>query len=440
MKLDLLIKNACVIDGSDAPSYHSDVAVEQGRIAQISERIDHPAARVIDADGRIVCPGFIDMHSHADVVLREYPETDSMTRQGVTTIVTGNCGISPFPTRANEPEGRPGWADLHAFAAELSGAPLGANIVPLVGHGSIRSWSMADPSAAAPSPSESAAMVEATRVAMTQGAHGISTGLIYDPGRFSNTAELVEVARVVAEHRGFYASHIRGEADTLVEAVDEAIRIGRVAGVPVQLSHHKAKRRRNWGMVATTLAKVNEAVDAGIDVTLDCYPYTASSTSLWAFLPPWTTQDTFLEHGDELPAALRSRVIEDLEQMYPGSSTSLDTVTDLSDLTISRVAHSDTYSRYEGSRFDEAAREAHSSQAEFIVDLLMKGKDVGIIDNAMSDEDMHAVFAHPRCMVGSDAIHFHHDVPGHPHPRSFGTFPRFISAVAPGRMSISTLR
>jgi N-acyl-D-amino-acid deacylase len=282
------------------------------------------------------------------------------------------------------------------------------------------------------------AMADATQAAMRQGAYGISTGLIYDPGRFSDTAELVELARAVARHRGFYASHLRGEGDTLIDAVDEAIRIGRAAGVPVHLSHHKAKRRRNWGSVATTLAKVDAAVNSGVDVTLDCYPYTASSTTLWAFLPTWVKQDEFLAHGDQLPTSLRDRVIGDLERMYPGSSVARGAVTDLSDLTISRIARSGAYSRYEGVPLDEAVREAQSNQAEFIVDLLMQVKEVEIIDNAMSEDDMHAVFAHPRCMVGSDAIHFRQDVPGHPHPRNFGTFPRFISRVAPGRMSIET--
>ncbi len=435
--LDLLIKNARVIDGTNVPSFQGDVAVGHGRIVQVGDGIDHSAARVIDADGRIVCPGFIDMHSHGDVVLREYPGTDSMIRQGVTTIVTGNCGISPFPAPANGQGSRSGWTDLRAFVAEFSTAPLGANVAPLIGHGSIRSWSMADP-AAAPSPPEMVAMVDATQAAMVQGAHGISTGLIYDPGRFSDTAELIELARIVARHGGFYASHVRGEADTLVEAVDEAIAIGRAAGVPVHLSHHKAKRRRNWGSVATTLAKVDDAIDSGVDVTLDFYPYVASSTTLWAFLPPWATQDKFLAHGDRLPASLHEEVIEALERMYLGSSLAPGAITDLSDLTISRIARSGAHSRYEGVRLDDAVRAAQSSQAEFVIDLLMKGKEVEIIDHAMSEDDMHAVVAHPRCMVGSDAIHFHHTAPGHPHPRNFGTFPRFISRVAPGRMSIES--
>lgn len=404
--LSLLIRDALVVDGSGQPGRRADVAVSQDRVAAVAERIDERAERVVEADGRVVCPGFIDLHSHVDLTLPDYPRVDGMIRQGVTTLVTGNCGLSPYP----------GSMDLAGFAAVLGGVPLAVHVAPLVGHGAIREAAMADPSGT-PSEGEMTRMVELVETAMTQGAHGLSTGLIYDPGRFAGTAELVALARVVAAHGGFYASHVRDEGDGLVEAIAEAIAIGRTAGLPVQLSHHKAKRRRNWGRVAATLGMVDRARADGLDVMLDCYPYTASSTGLWAYAPNWWRP------GDEVA---RERVQAGLEERFPGCTGRDGARTDLSDLVLSGLTGVGRLQRYEGMWLDDAAREENVSPADLVIDLLSTAEHVQVIDHAMSEADVWRVLAHPECAVGSDARLIHPDMPGVPHPRNFGTFPRVL--------------
>lgn len=436
--LDLLIRDARILDGTGGPEVRGDVGIAHGRITDLGGRIDAEAARVVEADGRVVSPGFIDMHSHVDLVLHDFPRADGMLRQGVTTIVTGNCGMSPFPRPLAEDGSRPHWDDLASFADAMDDSRLAINVAPLIGHGALRNSTMANPGGD-PSPEEMAHMERLVETAMAQGAHGMSTGLIYDPGRFSTTDELVALAAVVARHGGFYASHIRGEdsRDTLVAAVAEAIEIGRRSGAPVQISHHKAKRRDNWGTVTTTLGMVDEAVAEGLDVLLDCYPYTASSTTLWAYVPHWARASELLPYG-ELPADLRARLIEELERMYPGCSTGNDTYTPLSDLTLAQVGDEPggPFSEYQGLGFHQAAQQSGRTQADFLLDILMGAQKVQIVDHAMSADDVNTVLSHPRVMVGSDAHRVHPDIPGKHHPRNFGTYSRFLETIAPPLMSL----
>lgn len=414
-----MIRDARVIDGSGGAEFAGDVLVEEGRIAAVGEVGPVRVQRTVDAGGRVVCPGFIDLHSHVDLVVDEFPRADGMLRQGATTLVTGNCGLSPFPRR----DPATGLADFARTTARL---PLGPNLAPLVGHGAIRSAALDDPSRPA-TDADLARMRSLVGQAMEAGAYGMSTGLIYDPGRFSDTEELITLAAELKSFGGFYASHIRGEDDRLIGAVAEALRIGHEAGVAVQLSHHKAKRRRNWGAVRETLGMVDRAVEDGVDVTLDAYPYTASSTGLWAYLPDWARRDDLLPLRDDFPADLRERVLAGIEERFPGSRSLPQVRTDLNDLTISQVSTPCAYSQYEGMDLQDAVDRAGCSQAEFVLDALLAGSAVQIIDHAMSADDMHTVYAHPRCGVGSDARPVHVDIPGVPHPRNFGTYPRFLA-------------
>lgn len=424
------IRGARVIDGTGREGFTGDIVITGDRIALVGDADGIAVDRTIDAEGRVVCPGFIDLHSHVDLIIDKFPRADGMLRQGATTLVTGNCGLSPFPSSTGD-----GPADLATFARTTRALPLGVNLAPLVGHGAIRTAAMTDPGQPA-SHDDLDRMRRLVAEAMDQGALGMSTGLIYDPGLFSDTDELIALAAELRHRGGFYASHIRGEDDRLIGAVEEAIRIGRDAGVPVQLSHHKAKRRRNWGAVTQTLAMVDEAVAAGADVSLDAYPYTASSTSLWAYLPEWARRDDLLPLRDDFPADLRARVLAGIEERFPGSRSTPQVVTDLSDLAISQVATECSYSRYEGVRLHDAVDDSGMTQAEFVLDALLTAGAVQIIDHAMSTDDMHTVYAHPLCGVGSDARPVHVDIPGVPHPRNFGTYPRFLAEVVPSLISL----
>jgi N-acyl-D-amino-acid deacylase len=273
---DLLIRGARIVDGTGAAAATGDVAVERGVIREVG-RLGRPAARrVVAADGAVVAPGFIDLHTHSDFTLPRFPRAPAMTRQGVTTQVLGNCGFSPFPTapatagllRAASAFLDAGldwdWSDLDGYARGLAELPLACNLALLVGHGSVRVAVMGFEDRA-PTAAELEAMRELVAVAMRQGAFGLSSGLIYAPGSFAETAELAELARVAAAAGGFYASHIRDEAAGLLDAMGEAIEIGRRSGAAVQLSHHKAMGRANWGRVRDSLALL-ERSHAGHDV------------------------------------------------------------------------------------------------------------------------------------------------------------------------------
>ncbi|MDR7453877.1 MAG: amidohydrolase family protein, partial [Armatimonadota bacterium] len=273
--LDLLIRGARIVDGTGNPWWPGDVGVRGDRIVEVGDLRAAAARRVLDAAGAVVAPGFIDLHTHADFTLPCYPRAAAMVRQGVTTQLVGNCGFSPFPVvpqrldllRAYAAFVDAGlswdWRDAAGYAAALERLPLACNVALQVGHGAVRIAVMGFDDRP-PSAAELDAMRRLVAGAFEEGVFALSTGLIYVPGSYARTDELVALAEVAARYGGFYSSHVRGEGDTLVGAIEEA-EVGRRAGVPVQLSHHKASGRRNWGRVAQTLAMVDRARAAGQD-------------------------------------------------------------------------------------------------------------------------------------------------------------------------------
>jgi N-acyl-D-amino-acid deacylase len=257
---DLVLRDVEVVDGTGAPRRRADVAVEGGLIAAVGDVFGARTRRSLDGAGRVLAPGFIDLHTHADFTLPLAPRAESMVRQGVTTIVVGNCGFSPYPVAAEHVDLLRDyvaffdagltweWDDLAGYAAALEQLPLACDVVPLVGHGSVRIAVMGF-EARDPTDAELERMKRLVADACVHGAFGLSTGLVYAPGSYAREPELVALAEVARRHGAFYASHIRGEGANLLAAVDEALAIGRKARVPVQLSHHKAMGRRNWGRV-----------------------------------------------------------------------------------------------------------------------------------------------------------------------------------------------
>ena len=285
--LDLVLKGGRILTGSENPWFVGDVGIQGGRIVGIG-KIEAPARRTIDLGGLVACPGFIDMHSHSDLDISINPRAVNKLLQGITTEVTGNCGLSPRPENrvSNYDRGIAPRQTLGDFYDKLEVGGLLTNLAPLVGHGAIRAAVMGYETRK-PQAGELKEMKALLEEALVGGAFGFSTGLIYAPGSYAKLDELIELAGVLRKYNGLYASHIRGESGTLASSVEEAIEIGRRARIKVQISHHKACGSRNWGLVNESLKLIEDAREEGIDVTCDQYPYTAGSTTLRTCIPPW---------------------------------------------------------------------------------------------------------------------------------------------------------
>jgi N-acyl-D-amino-acid deacylase len=435
--LDLKIEGATVVDGTGTAGGRSDVGIEGERIVSIGDLSREPAGNRLNASGRVLAPGFIDMHSHSDWQLTGNRRAESKIRQGVTTEVVGNCGFSPAPVSAEfvddlrafalyVPKGFDfGWRTFREYLDVLDADGLALNVVHLVGHGAVRIAAMGF-ARRAPDATELRHMQRLVDGAMQDGAWGLSTGLIYAPGSFATTEEIVALAGVAARQRGFYASHIRGEGATLIPAVTEAIAIGREADLPVQVSHVKAAGRPNWGTLADALALIDAANADGLDVSADVYPYTASSTLLTAILPGWALEGGVRALLDRLKSAGEcARIRKDIEAPAGGQPyaerVGWDNVL---------VAWAPGRPDAQGRRVAEIARMRNVDPIDAVFELLRdEGGRVSIIQFQMDERDLRRALLHPRVMIGSDgsALAPHGELgAGKPHPRSYGTFPRVL--------------
>jgi N-acyl-D-amino-acid deacylase len=381
-RFDLVVRNGTVIDGTRAPRFDADIGVRAGRIAAIGRLRGQPARERLDATGRIVAPGFIDAHTHDDVALLARPDMDFKVSQGATTVVTGNCGISPAPLEPDTPtpapillavtSARARFATFAAYLTALRAAPAAVNVAPLLGHTTLRARTMSRldrPATAA----EVQAMQAHVREALAAGAFGVSTGTFYPPAAAASTEEIVEVCRPLTGSGGVYATHMRDEQDAVLASLDETFRIGRELDVPVVVSHHKVTGPANWGRSAQTLARIGEAMQCQC-VALDCYPYTAGSTML---------------HDD--PVRLQGRVL---------------------------IAHSAPHPEAAGRDLDDIARDWCCDKLEAVRRL----QPATAIYFMMREDDVQRILGFEHTMIGSDGI------PGgeRPHPRLWGTFPRVL--------------
>jgi N-acyl-D-amino-acid deacylase len=430
--LDLVIHDAVVVDGSGATREPGSVGVGAGRIEWVrrgpATADDLPAAaQVIDAAGRVLAPGFVDVHTHSDLGALVDPSMASHVRQGVTTVVVGNCGSSPWPAAgakecATMVGGDParmelGFGSFGEYLARIEGAHPAVNVAALVGHGAVRA-EFVGVERRPPTTDELAAMRRAVASAMADGALGLATGLIYVPGIHATTDEIVELAREAAAAGGVYASHIRGEGQTVFRAVAEALEIGRRAGLPAHVSHLKFEGRPAFGSAERLLA-----VFEGADATADQYPYTAWSSNLWSLLPSWVPVGGLTDLlGD---AGERSRLVRAVEQ---GDAD--EPIVPMGDVGWDRIVIEQAAEpRWNGLSVAAIAEQLGSEPVDTFFELLLADPETSCIGHAMSEEDVRTIASDPGVFVASDGWSMS---PGGPladlpvHPRNYGTFPRVI--------------
>ncbi|MDT5269492.1 MAG: N-acyl-D-amino-acid deacylase [Acidobacteriota bacterium] len=403
---DLVITNARVVDGSGNPWFRADVGVKGGRIARVGRVPASEGARVIDARGRILAPGFIDVHTHVEN-LYELPEAENFVRMGVTTLVTGNCGGSAV--------------DVGKFLGRVKEKPTAVNIATLVGHNSVRRAVFGDVNRA-PSPEELEKMKALVERAMRDGAVGLSTGLFYVPGAYAKTDEVVELAKVAARFGGVYATHMRNEGGGVADSIRESIEIGERAGLPVEISHFKISTKRLWGQSDMTLGLVREARRRGLSVTVDQYAYTASSTSLDSRLPDWV-EEGGREEGRKRIAdpAQHARIVREMKDSLRKSG--------FRDFSFARVASYGAKPEYNGKSIAEIAKLVRNktdveSQIEQILEMYAAG-GAAMVYHSMSEDDVRRIMREPFTMIASDSgVRSFGE--GVPHPRGYGNNARVL--------------
>ena len=409
---DLIIKNGLIIDGSGSEGYVSDIGIMDGSITKISRNLTN-ARSIIDASGLVVTPGFIDSHSHADKNLLLFPEQREKLEQGITTSVAGQCGGSAAPVKSKNAEEALG--SMRGFISAVRATSLGANIVPFVGHGTIRKYVMGDSDRKADS-NDLSQMCELLKQSFEAGAGGLSFGLFYAPGCFASTEEAVAMAKVAAQFNRPVSAHIRNESDTLIEAVEEFVEIIRQSKARGILSHHKAVRKRNWGKVEKTLQILRKAVEEGVDIYCDLYPYCASSTVLSQALVPfsWRANGT---------SELLTR-IADPELFANNKAAFLKTNGPNLDWIL--INSCPGYPQYEGMTIDQIAPIHGKDQFDTAMDLVVLSRDKATACFfTVSEDDLKHVVTWNRTMICTDSGMA--NVNKRVHPRMIGSFPHAIA-------------
>ena len=438
LMLDILIKGATIVDGTGAKAWVGDAAIAGGRFVALDRCIPGEARRVITADGYMLAPGFIDIHCHSDFSLFDHPGADIKLRQGVTLEVLGNCGTSLAPlgaiSRALIPaesdsdiqswEHPLDWSTYGQYVNTLQTSGLSINVTGLVGHGTLRLTAMGSTDKK-PTPDQMDRMKSLLSQSMDEGAAGLSTGLIYAPGCFAATRELIALARVAGRKGGYYASHIRNEADEIITALEEIIRIGREAEIPVHVSHLKIAGKKNWALRETVVEKLVSARSEGIDITCDVYPYFHSSTTILALLPPWCLEGGTASLMPRLKdPRQRERIIAGITDGIAGWENMVQH-TGLDKIVISSVK-STQRKGLGGKSIAQIAVAAQQDPFQVLLDLVeAENGAVSIITESMNEENMVRFLSLPFAMVGSDGS----PSQDRPHPRLYGTFPRVIRRI-----------
>ena len=394
----LIIKNGRIVDGSGNPWYNADIGVSKGRIESIGKTCAE-GETTIDAEGLVVAPGFIDAHSHSDLMLIAEPDAKPKVMQGITTEVIGQDGLGEAPIRDDvledwrrylsglngDPDIEWSWRSFGEYLDVLESARPATNVVALVGHGNLRLLAMGMENRA-PTPSELDEMRRLLADSMREGAFGMSTGLIYPPCIYADAVELAELCKVASDHSGVFVVHMRNEGDRLLESIEEAVAIGREADIPVHISHLKASGEQNWGKVEEALERLGVARSEGVEVTVDQYPYVAGSTFLSSLLPIWVYEggtDRMLERlRDE---ATRMKISADMTRRGRGQDWGW------SNVLVTSVKTEKNRS-FEGENLEEIAKKRGQSTLETLFDIILEEENAAtMVSFSMSEDDVRTV-------------------------------------------------
>jgi N-acyl-D-amino-acid deacylase len=405
---NILIRNGKIIDGTGNSWFYGDVAVRDGKIIAVGRQLNFIAQKTIDATGLIVAPGFIDVHTHLEGDETKDPNATNFIMDGVTTCITGNCGSSNI--------------DIGKYLHFIDSLKLSINVATLIGHNDVRKAVMGRVNRDA-TPQEMQQMENIVEKAMKDGAVGFSTGLIYIPGTYTKTPEIVELAKIAAKYDGVYASHMRDEGDSVTFAINEALTVGREAKIPVEISHFKLSGQQNWGRSKETVPMIEAARKQGIEVTIDQYPYTASSTSISTLIP----DEILADNQDSINARLKDPQIK---KYVINSMLKRLKKRKLKHFSYAVVAFYKFDTSYNGKSIEQinlmrGNKHKKEKEAETIVDIMMHG-GASAVFHGMSEDDVKRIMRYPFNMFASDAS-IREFGAGMPHPRGYGTNARVLA-------------
>lgn len=405
---DLVILNGKVIDGSGNPWFYADVAIQNGKVVRIGNLKNVTTKKVIDASGLVVAPGFIDVHAHIEGGEMTTPTADNFIHDGVTSVVTGNCGGSNL--------------NIAEYFLRLDSLKTSINVATLIGHNTVRRAAMGD-AQRDPTTDELKKMEALVDDAMKAGAVGLSTGLIYIPGTFSKTEEVVALALIAAQQGGVYASHIRDEGDKVTDAVNEAINIGRLAKIPVEISHFKVTYKPNWGRSVETIKLVDDARKEGLDVTIDQYPYIASSTTLDTTVPAWV----FAGGRDSMKLRINDPATRIKIKKEMVATLKKKQLKNYSYAQVARYAPDTTLNGKNISEINllKGRKAKPMEEAETILEMIGAINRTQMVYFSMNEDDLKRIMQYPFNMIASDAGIARYGS-GMPHPRAYGTNARVL--------------